>query len=59
LKLEIEPMPDAAANVEGLMTRIRRTIEDRLNFHPDVIAVPTGSLPRFELKGQRFFRSSE
>jgi phenylacetate-CoA ligase len=59
LKLEIEPIPDAAANVEGLMTRIRRTIKDRLNFHPDVIAVPIGSLPRFELKGQRFFRSSE
>ena len=28
-------------------------------FHPDVVAVPTGSLPRFELKGRRFFRQSE
>jgi phenylacetate-CoA ligase len=59
LKLEIEPTPEALSNAEALLARIRRTIKDRLNFHPDVIAVPSGSLPRFELKGQRFFRSSE
>lgn len=59
LKLEIEPAPEAQASVEALLARIRRTIKDRLNFHPDVVAVPTGSLPRFELKGQRFVRNSE
>jgi phenylacetate-CoA ligase len=59
LKLEIEPVPEALTNAEALLSRIRRTIKDRLNFHPDVVAVPSGSLPRFELKGQRFFRSTE
>jgi phenylacetate-CoA ligase len=59
LKLEIEPQPLSAENPESLITRIRRTIKDRLNFQPEVVAVPPGSLPRFELKGQRFFRSSD
>jgi phenylacetate-CoA ligase len=59
LKLEIEPTADALHNAEPLMARIRQTIKDRLNFHPDMALVPPGSLPRFELKGQRFFRSSE
>ena len=59
LKLEIEPIPDVADGLETLLARIRRTIKDRLNFHPDVIAVAPGSLPRFELKGRRFFRHSE
>ena len=57
LKLEIEPDPQTAAGDPAvLITRIRRTIKDRLNFQPEVVAVPPGSLPRFELKGRRFFR---
>lgn len=59
LKLEIEPAEIAADQVESLLTRIRRTIKDRLNFQPDVTAVAPGSLPRFELKGRRFFRQGE
>ncbi len=59
LKLEIEPSPQAADRVENLLARIRRTIKDRLNFQPDVAAVAPGSLPRFELKGRRFFRAPD
>ena len=59
LKVEIEPTPEAAGGLEILIARIRRTIKDRLNFHPDVVAVAPGSLPRFELKGRRFSRQSE
>ncbi len=56
IKLEIEPAPQAADHLEPLLIRIRQTIKDRLNFNPEVIPVPVGSLPRFELKGRRFFR---
>ncbi len=58
LKVEVEPTPNSAVATEELMMRIRRTIKDRLNFQPEVIAVAVGSLPRFELKGRRFFRRS-
>ena len=58
LKLEIEPVPAACENPEPLIARIRRTIKDRLNFQPDVAAVPPGSLPRFELKGHRFIKKA-
>lgn len=59
LKLEIEPANLPTDQVESLLVRIRRTIKDRLNFQPDVTAVDPGSLPRFELKGRRFFRQGE
>ncbi len=54
LRLELEPISDAAAN--GLSTRVGRAIKDRLNFVAEVICVPVGSLPRFELKGRRLVR---
>jgi phenylacetate-CoA ligase len=59
LKLEIEPTPQAAADAASLIARIGRTIKDRLNFQPEVVEVPAGSLPRFELKGRRFIRHAE
>ncbi|WP_166826839.1 phenylacetate--CoA ligase family protein [Thalassoroseus pseudoceratinae] len=52
LKLEIEPTPET--NPDTLIGQVARTIKDRLNFQAEVLAVPVGSLPRFELKGRRF-----
>jgi phenylacetate-CoA ligase len=70
LKIEIEPtaavggarppgsqgIADSAQPVSELVDAVSRTIKDRLNFHAEVAAVAPGSLPRFELKGRRFFR---
>lgn len=59
LKLEIEPAAatDAVGEVERLLKQIGHSIKDRLNFHAEILPVPTGSLPRFDLKGRRFFRT--
>jgi phenylacetate-CoA ligase len=54
LRLELEPASDGAA--DGLTHRVGRAIKDRLNFIAEVICVPCGSLPRFELKGRRLIR---
>jgi phenylacetate-CoA ligase len=54
LRLELEPASDSAA--EGLPARVGRSIKDRLNFVAEVVCVPCGSLPRFELKGRRLVR---
>jgi phenylacetate-CoA ligase len=61
MKIEIEPAAGTADSefaVNALLAQVRRAIKDRLNFQAEVVAVPTGSLPRFELKGRRFFRSA-
>ncbi len=56
LKIDVEPTPAAADRTGELIDRIAETIKLRLNFRPEVLSVPVGSLPRFELKGRRFFR---
>jgi phenylacetate-CoA ligase len=56
VKITIEPVPDA--EVDSLLTRIGRSIRDGLNFQAELTAVPPGSLPRFDLKAQRFVRIS-
>ena len=58
LKIEIEPTPNTEAQhkTNVLLETIQRAIKDRLNFQADVEAVSSGTLPRFELKGRRFFR---
>jgi len=60
LKFEVEPAAEveASGNVDQLLQRIAQTVKDRLNFHAEILAVPAGSLPRFDLKGRRFFRDS-
>jgi phenylacetate-CoA ligase len=55
LRIEIEPAGDAGG--DDLLQRVGRAIRDRLNFQAEILSVPTGSLPRFELKGRRFFRA--
>ncbi len=57
LRIEVEPVPELAADAaERLRNTVARSIRDRLLFEADVQLVPTGSLPRFELKGRRFIR---
>ncbi|RMG41034.1 MAG: phenylacetate--CoA ligase family protein [Planctomycetota bacterium] len=40
-----------------LAHRVREHIKARLNFYVEVRVVPPGTLPRFEMKGRRFFRT--
>jgi phenylacetate-CoA ligase len=59
LQIEIEPTPAVATTteqLEQLMDRVEQAIKDRLNFHAEILLVPCDSLPRFDLKGRRFFR---
>lgn len=61
LKIEIEPTAEAAEphNVDRLVASVGRVIREGLNFNAEVVAVATGTLPRFELKGRRFVRLDE
>jgi phenylacetate-CoA ligase len=57
LRIEIEPAAELSeATVRELVSRVGRTIKDRLNFQAEIIAVPTGALPRFEMKARRLVR---
>lgn len=56
LRIEIEPTSGIAAAPEPLVARVQQTMKERLNFTAEVVPVPADSLPRFELKGRRFFR---
>jgi phenylacetate-CoA ligase len=57
LKIEIEPDPQLTAEgVQQLVKGAHKAIKDRLNFQPEIVAVPPASLPRFEMKGRRFFK---
>jgi len=57
LKIEIEPVATLSQNdLTPLLKKITHHIKDRLNFQAEIIAVETGALPRFDLKGKRFFR---
>jgi phenylacetate-CoA ligase len=51
LRIEVEPLPTASAN--GLAERISRMVRDELLFRAEVMTVPTGTLPRFEMKARR------
>ena len=54
LKIEIEPANDSSG--VNLAESVSRAIRDDLLFRADVVAVPPGTLPRFELKSQRVVR---
>ncbi|NOX52932.1 MAG: phenylacetate--CoA ligase [Planctomycetes bacterium] len=57
LRIQVEPSRDVAPHDRNtLADRIEAAIRDRLNFRAEVVAVLPGTLPRFELKGRRFFR---
>ena len=55
VRLEVEPAGSVAA--APLCERIALAIQEALSFRADVRAVPSGSLPRFEMKARRFVRS--
>jgi phenylacetate-CoA ligase len=55
VKVEIEPAANLPA-AETLSESIAQALQAALHFRADVIVVPTGTLPRFELKGRRFAR---
>jgi phenylacetate-CoA ligase len=52
LRIEIEPAGEAG----DLAERVGRVIRDELMFRAEVVTVPEGSLPRFEMKAKRFHR---
>ena len=54
IRLELEPQPDTDA--ETLAQNVAATIKQRLQFQAEVTLVPTGSLPRFEMKAKRLVR---
>ena len=54
LQIEIEPLPSVSPN--GLAERIRQAIRDEMLFRAEVTTVPTGTLPRFELKARRILK---
>jgi phenylacetate-CoA ligase len=51
LNVEVEPV--AAATPSVVVDRVDRVIRDALLFRARVVAVPPGSLPRFEMKARR------
>ena len=55
LKVTVEP--GAAENSVGLKEGVTESIRDNLHIRPVVEVVAPGTLPRFELKARRFFRS--
>jgi phenylacetate-CoA ligase len=55
--LEVEPtrqVTDPAA----LVGKVAGSVQGALSFRPDVVSVPVGSLPRFEMKAKRFVRET-
>jgi len=58
VKIAVEPLPHIHETGSGdqLAAQLAEAIKDRQNFQAEITIVPSGSLPRFELKGRRFFR---
>ena len=55
LKVTVEP--STAELSRGLKEGVIESIRDNLHIRPVVEVVAPGTLPRFELKARRFFRS--
>ncbi len=55
--LRIELEPDNPANGTTVVEAVARAVRDELLFRVEVIAVPPGSLPRFEMKARRVVRT--
>ena len=54
IRLELEPQP--GIDTESLAQNVAATIKQKLQFQAEVTVVPTGSLPRFEMKAKRLVR---
>ena len=57
LRVEIEPGP-AARPAEELCRNVAKGLREALHLRVPVVAVASGSLPRFELKARRWVRAS-
>ena len=56
LKLTVEPQPEYAS-FKGLGEKVMQRVRESIGLRPQVEIVPPGTLPRFELKARRFFKS--
>ena len=57
VELEIEPAAGTEQHVAStLASRVASAVQQALSFRAEVIQVPPGTLPRFELKAKRFVR---
>jgi phenylacetate-CoA ligase len=56
LKLTLEPGPEYGSSA-GLAERVSQRLRESVGLRPQVELVPPGTLPRFELKARRFFKS--
>ena len=54
VRLELEPQP--MADVTTLVETLTATVKQRLQFQAEVTLVPSGTLPRFEMKAKRLVR---
>ena len=57
VRVQVEPVPGMAG--AAVAERVHRAIRDELLFRADVLAVPPGSLPRFEMKAQRVVKKNK
>jgi phenylacetate-CoA ligase len=55
IKISIEP--HATLHSATLLEDVGHAIRDRLHFQAEIVEIPPGQLPRFELKSRRFFRT--
>jgi phenylacetate-CoA ligase len=56
LRIEIECVPSADPSI--VVDRISKALRDELLFRAEVTSVPSGSLPRFEMKAQRLVKKN-
>jgi phenylacetate-CoA ligase len=56
LRVTLEPRPDCDS-ADGLAERVTRRFRESIGLRPFVEVVTPGTLPRFELKARRFFKS--
>lgn len=54
VSIELEPAGDAVA--QNLAEQVARAVQDTLSFRAQVLTVPRGTLPRFEMKSRRFIK---
>jgi phenylacetate-CoA ligase len=58
VRLEIEPA-QGASGASDLAARETRAVQTTLSFRAEVQVVPSGTLPRFEMKARRFVREED
>jgi phenylacetate-CoA ligase len=58
LKIEVEPAAACNRTGSALARAVSQAFHDRFHFHAEVKTVARGTLPRFEMKGQRFVRTA-